>query len=62
MVVSIASSVLVCSQLSSAHLGYAAVFKYFVGKASFLYGTEFLVYNVYSLIHLAVRKAETSKN
>ena len=54
MMLSVASSILTCPQLSQAHLGYAAdLLKYFVEKASFLYGAEFIVYNVHCLIHLA---------
>ena len=54
MMLSVASSIRACPQLSQAHLGYAAdLLKYFVEKASFLYGAEFIVYNVHCLIHLA---------
>lgn len=54
MVLSVASSILVSSELAKIHLKYASdLLKYFVEKAGQLYGSEFVIYNVHSLIHLA---------
>lgn len=51
---SIAGSILVSPKLVQLHLNYAKeLLKYFVEKASQLYGEEFIVYNVHSLVHLA---------
>ena len=53
LVLSVASSILACPALAKIHLPYASeLMKYFVAKAGELYGSEFLVYNVHSLIHL----------
>ena len=53
LVLSVASSILACPALAKIHLPYASeLMKYFVVKAGELYGSEFLVYNVHSLIHL----------
>ncbi|CAB4013323.1 Hypothetical predicted protein [Paramuricea clavata] len=53
LVLSVASSILVSPELAQVHLNYAAdLLKYFVEKAKLLYGEEFIVYNVHSLIHL----------
>lgn len=54
MALSVASSILTCPELAQLHLNYAAdLLKYFVQKASLIYGEEFIVYNVHTLIHLA---------
>lgn len=51
---SIAASILMSPNLVQLHLNYAKeLLKYFVEKASQLYGEEFIVYNVHSLVHLA---------
>ena len=51
---SIASCIMVSPMLSQSYLGYARqLMEYFVVQAENLYGREFLVYNVHSMIHLA---------
>ena len=51
---SVAISILVCPSLARLHKTYAHdLLTYFVQQGSVLYGEEFLVYNVHSLIHLA---------
>lgn len=53
LTLSIAISILVCPELAQTHLNYASeLLKYFVAKASELYGEEFIVYNVHSLLHM----------
>lgn len=53
MVLSTAISILVNRELAQQHLDYAhQLLKYFVSKSRELYGEEFLVYNVHSLLHL----------
>ena len=53
MCLSIASSILVSPQLAQQHLNYAKeLLEYFVEKSLHLYGEEFLVYNLHSLVHL----------
>ena len=56
---SVAISILVCPTLAQLHRCYAhELLSYFVQQGSVLYGEEFLVYNVHSLIHLAERNKE----
>jgi hypothetical protein len=51
---SIGISILVSPELCRQHLQYAKnIFEYFVAKSEKLYGKEFLVYNVHTLIHMA---------
>ena len=53
MVLSVASSVLVCPYLAQSYKDYAKqLMEYFVEQGKLLYGDEFLVYNVHSMIHL----------
>lgn len=54
MVLSTAISILVSKTLTEQYLNYAEnLLKHFVSQAQELYGEEFLVYNVHSLLHLA---------
>ena len=54
VVLSVASSIFVCPSLAQSFKGYAKeLMKYFVEQSKFLYGDEFMVYNVHSMIHLA---------
>ena len=54
LVLSVASSVLVCPSLAQSFKDHAKqLMTYFVEQSKFLYGDEFLVYNVHSMIHLA---------
>ena len=56
---SVAISILVCPTLAQVHRCYAhELLSYFVQQGSVLYGEEFLVYNVHSLIHLAADTEE----
>ena len=56
---SVAISILVCPSLARVHKTYAHdLLTYFVQQGSVLYGEEFLVYNVHSLIHLAQNTEE----
>ncbi|CAB4028785.1 Hypothetical predicted protein [Paramuricea clavata] len=51
---SVASSILVSPALAQSHKDYAKqLMEYFVEQGKLLYGDEFLVYNVHSMIHLA---------
>ena len=51
---SVAISILVSPNLAQVHKAYAhELLTYFVQQGSLLYGEEFLVYNVHTLIHLA---------
>ena len=51
---SIASSTLLCPRLALLHRPYAKqLMEYFVEQGKVLYGNEFQVYNVHSMIHLA---------
>ena len=51
---SVASCILVCPMLAQSHVDYAKqMMEYFVEQGKILYGDEFLVYNVHSMIHLA---------
>ena len=51
---SVASCILVCPMLSQSHRDYAKqLMEYFVEQGRILYGDEFLVYNVHSMVHLA---------
>jgi hypothetical protein len=51
---SIALSILVSPSLSIQHKNYAhELLQHFVGKCKDLYGSEFLVYNVHSMTHIA---------
>ena len=53
MAVSIATSILVSSELAEKYLGFARqLLKYFVQQGVNLYGEEFLTYNTHSLLHL----------
>lgn len=53
LVLSVAMCILVSENLTSKHSDYArALLKYFVEKSQDLYGREFQVYNVHSLLHL----------
>ena len=54
LVLSIASSILVSPALALSYRDYAKqLMEYFVEQGKILYGDEFLVYNVHSMIHLA---------
>lgn len=54
LVLSVASSILISLALASSHGDYAKqLMKYFVEQGRVLYGDEFLVYNVHSMLHLA---------
>ena len=54
LVLNVVTSVLVSPHLTKLHLNYAKdLMKYFVELGNQLYGPEFLVYNVHSLIHMA---------
>lgn len=54
LVLSVASSILVSPALALSHSDYAKqLMEYFVEQGKLLYGDEFLVYNVHSMIHLA---------
>ena len=54
LVISIASSILVSPALALSCRDYAKqLMEYFVEQGNILYGDEFLVYNVHSIIHLA---------
>ena len=54
LVLSVASSVLVCPSLAQSFKDYAKqLMQYFFDQSKFLYGDEFMVYNVHSMIHLA---------
>ncbi len=51
---SVASCILVCPMLAQSHRDYATqMMEYFVEQGKILYGDEFLVYNVHSMVHLA---------
>ncbi|CAB4023105.1 Hypothetical predicted protein [Paramuricea clavata] len=51
---SVASSILICLRLALLHRPYAKqLMEYFVEQGKVLYGNEFQVYNVHSMIHLA---------
>ena len=51
---SVASCILVCPTLAKLHRDYAKqLMEYFVEQGKILYGDEFLVYNVHSMVHLA---------
>lgn len=59
MCLSIASCVLISPTLAQTHRQYAhELLVYFVGQAAILYGSEFLVYNVHSMVHLAAEVEE----
>lgn len=59
LVLNIAIGILVSPTLSSKHNGYARqLLEYFVEQGANLYGEEFLVYNVHSLVHLAADSLE----
>ena len=50
---SVVSSIPACPALAKIHLPHASeLMNYFLVKAGELYGSEFLVYNVHSFIHL----------
>ena len=54
LVLSVASCILVCPSLAQAFKDYAKqLMKFFVEQSKLLYGDEFIVYNVHSMIHLA---------
>lgn len=54
LVLSVASSILISPALAFSHRDYAKqLMKYFVEQGRVLYGDEFLVYNVHSMLHLA---------
>ena len=54
MCFSVATAILVCPQTAASHREYArALLEYFVSKGRELYGRQFLVYNIHSLIHLS---------
>ena len=54
MVLTVASSILVSPTLAQSHKDYATqLMSYFVEQGRVLYGDEFLVYNVHSMLHLA---------
>ncbi|XP_060754279.1 uncharacterized protein LOC132865788 [Neoarius graeffei] len=54
MTLSVALSILVSPELAQTHRGYAnELLVHFVSQGRKLYGNEFLVYNVHSLLHLA---------
>lgn len=56
MCLSIASIILVSPELVQTHWKYAGdLLVYFVEQGAILYGKEFLVYNVHSLLHLAAQ-------
>lgn len=51
---SVASSILICPRLALVHRTYAKqLMEYFVEQGKVLYGNEFQVYNVHSMIYLA---------
>ena len=51
---SVASCILVCPRLAQLYRDYAKqLMEYFVEQGKILYGDEFLVYNVHSMVHLA---------
>lgn len=59
MCLSIASSIFVCPTLARTHLNYGKqLMEYFVEQAKILYGDEFIVYNVHSMVHLAAEVEE----
>ena len=54
LVLSVASCILVCPSLAQSLKDYARqLMKYFVEQSKHLYGGEFMVYNVHSMVHLA---------
>lgn len=56
---STAISLLVCPRLAQQHAGYAQeLLEYFVDQGRQLYGPEFLVYNVHTMVHLAANVQE----
>ena len=56
---SVASCIMISPDLASVHCEYAKqLMEYFVEQAIKLYGSEFAVYNVHSMIHLADEVAE----
>ena len=51
---SVASCILVCPEYAWSHRDYAKqLMEFFVEQGKILYGDEFLVYNVHSMVHLA---------
>lgn len=59
MSLSVASDILVSPSLGRSHCKYAGeLLVYFVEKGCMLYGNEFMVYNVHSMIHLAAEVEE----
>ena len=51
---SVASCILVCPEYARSHGDYAKqLMEFFVEQGKILYGDEFLVYNVHSMVHLA---------
>lgn len=59
LVLSVAISFLVNPKLASSHRDYAEkLLLYFVAKCSELYGEEFIVYNIHSMVHMTAEAAE----
>ena len=59
MTLCVAVSILVCDRLQRCHGEYAhTLLVYFVDQARILYGQEFLVYNVHSMIHISADAKE----
>jgi hypothetical protein len=59
MALSVAISILVSPSLTASHHGYAhGLLVYFVSRCKELYGEEFLVYNIHSMLHVSADARE----